>query len=113
MAKVCDACGTKYKHDDGETTLRVSPPSMSHEMLMARVDRGLPYAPPMPSLDVDLCIQCTSKVLAILGMPTEICELPQLPPAPPPPSEPSNAGALTDDDLRKLGLLDPGVNGGS
>ena len=106
---VCDVCGTKFGHDDGHANLRVTPPRPNFKLFQALATAGLPYESPEP-LALDLCVECTKKVLATLGLPTEGCELPQLPTVEDPRADPAEkplAGALTLDELRKLGLDPP------
>ena len=109
MGMICDACGTKYARDDGQSTLNVSPPRVDFKLIQALTEAGQTYEHP-EHLHLDLCVACTSKVLSHLGLSTEICTLPQLPPAPSEPAPP-NAGALTKEDLRQLGLVEPSTNG--
>ncbi len=106
MAMVCDACGTKYSREGGQSRLHVTPPSIDFKMIEAFVNAGLP-PPDRPSfVEHDLCLQCTSKALTHLGLPTNICEIPKLPVEPA--SGAGNTGALTDEDLRALGI-DPSL----
>jgi hypothetical protein len=73
-------------------------------MLQAFIAAGLPVPSPREHEALDLCIGCTAKVLAHLGLPTDVCELPQVPGPPPDPSKEPPAGALTPEDLKTLGL---------
>jgi hypothetical protein len=102
MAMVCDACGTKYSRESGESRLHVTPPSIDFRTIEAFVNAGLPAPDRISFVQHDLCLQCTSKALAHLGLPTNVCEVPTLPTPPAP--EGGNTGALTDEDLRSLGL---------
>lgn len=97
---LCDACGTKYALDDGSSGLRVTPPSASFDVFRAYAAVSRLYES-REALILDLCRACTVKVLAHLGLSTDVCELPQLPTveAPDPPS-----GALSEKDLKDLGL---------
>ena len=112
MGMVCDACGEKYKqHESGHATLHVSPPRPDFKLYQTFAAAGISYETREP-LALDLCSACTKKALATLGLSTEIMELPQLPEVPKPDDEEAdrpNTGALTEDDLRKLGLLEPAV----
>jgi hypothetical protein len=134
MGMICDACGTKFGRDDGQSTLNVSPPRPDFKLFQALATTGQLYEHRDP-LHLDLCLSCTSKVLSHLGLSTEICTLPEMPAAPsdgggtipafsvmtpddlerlgidqrpylarPEPAEPPLAGALTLDDLRELGI---------
>ena len=58
------------------------------------------------SLTLDLCRTCVRKALAHLGLSTDVCELPEPVPQIGDPERPSS-GALTEEDLRQLGLADP------
>src|SRR5438046_1078494 len=109
MAMVCDVYGTKFARDtSGHATLHVSPPRPDFKLISALVIAGKPYETP-DHLALDLCLGCTAKTLAHLGLPTDICELPEMPAVPsampidgdgsPP------AGALTLDDLKQLGIV--------
>lgn len=102
MATVCDACGTKFGRDEGHASLHVAPPRPDLKLFRALAEAGQSYDPPEP-LALDLCLSCTSKVLTQLGLPTEVCDLPQ---APTPEVGPPPAGALTEEDLRELGIAD-------
>jgi len=109
MGMICDACGTKFGHDNGQSTLNVSPPRIDFKMIQALTEAGQIYEH-REHLHLDLCLSCTSKVLSHLGLSTEICTLPQLPPASTE-AAPPNTGALTEEDLRQLGLTDPSTSG--
>jgi hypothetical protein len=106
MAMVCDACGTKFSRDNGQSSLHVTPPRVDFRMIEALARAGLPPYEQPDFMQLDLCIQCTSKALTHLGLPTKICELPVLPTEAA--ESDGNAGALTADDLRQLGL-DPNM----
>jgi hypothetical protein len=106
MGMICDACGTKFARDDGQSTLNVSPPRIDFKLIQALTEAGQSYEH-REHLHLDLCLSCTAKVLSHLSLSTEICELPQLPTAP---SDPAS-GALTEEDLRQLGLTEPGTSG--
>lgn len=71
-------------------------------MIEAFVSAGLPTPEQPPFLDHDLCMRCTAKALAHLGLPIKICEVPTLPAVAAP--KDGNTGALTEEDLRALGL---------
>jgi hypothetical protein len=134
MGMICDACGTKFARDDGQSTLNVSPPRPDFKLFQALATIGQTYDHRDP-LHLDLCLQCTSKALSHLGLSTEICTLPEMPTAPsggsamipafsvmtpedldrlgidqseflarPGRTDPPLAGALTIDDLRELGI---------
>jgi hypothetical protein len=77
---------------------------MDFRMIEAFVTAGLPTPEQPAFLDHDLCLQCTTKALAHLGLPTTICELPTLPAELSPAPGDGNTGALTAEDLRALGL---------
>jgi len=102
MATVCDSCEAKYGRDAGSSSLNVSPPRPDFQALAAA---GRPYEYREP-LALDLCLACTRKALAQLGISTEICDLPELP-KPDEETDRPNIGALTDEDLRQLGLVEP------
>jgi len=108
MAMICDVCGEKYGHDDCQASLRVSPARPDFKLFQALAAAGRSYESPEP-LALDLCAVCAKKVLVTLGLPTEICTLPELP-APKTGEDEgsarSNAGALTESDLRQLGMTD-------
>lgn len=84
---VCDACGTKYATDSGSSHLLASPPRPDFKIYQAHAAVDRTYEPREP-LALDLGLTCTTKVLAHLGLPTEVCEPPQMPvdAAPDPPS---------------------------
>lgn len=104
---VCDACEEKYGRESGNASLHVSPPRPDFKLFQALAVAGKSYESHEP-LALDLCLACTRKTLAHLGLPTEVCDLPQLPTTDD--EEPaSSAGALTDEDLRQLGLVELGV----
>jgi hypothetical protein len=100
MAMICDACGTKYANDGGSAHLRVSPHRADFKVYQAHAVAGQTYEPLEP-LTLDLCLACASKALAHLGLPTAVCEPPRLPPTD---EAPELGGALTDEDLKNLGL---------
>jgi hypothetical protein len=108
---ICDACGEKYKqHESGHATLHVSPPRPDFKLFQALAAAGQSFEAKEPQT-LDLCATCTSKTLAHLGLSTEIMELPQLPETAKVDDgdkdpERSNTGALTQEDLRTLGLLE-------
>ena len=104
MALVCDACGEKYGHDSVNASLRVSPFRPDFKLFQALAAAGRPYESQEP-LAVDLCIACTKKTLAHLGLPTAICELPQLPDTDEKTESPLT-GQLSEEELRKLGMTD-------
>jgi hypothetical protein len=107
MGMVCDACGDKYKqHESGHATVHVSPPRPDFKALIAA---GLPCETREP-LALDLCAACTTKTLAALGLSTEIMELPEVPKAGDEETDRPNASALTQEELRTLGLLEPGTS---
>lgn len=112
MAMVCDACGAKFARDgnDGCSTLAVTPPRLDFKSIQALISVGK-YVDPHDRATHDLCLGCTVKALAYLGLPTDICELPELPVETPRDGagQDSPAGALTPDDLRALGI-EPSVD---
>jgi hypothetical protein len=113
MAMICDACGAKYGRDDGNATLHTTPPRPDFKLFQAFTAAGQPYVHREP-LTLDLCLACTKKALAHLGLPTDSCELPELPKT----SEGGEGspmlteeelrqrGALTEEDLRQLGMTE-------
>lgn len=103
MATICDACGTKFGRDDGHANLHVSPPRPDLKLFRELAATGQSYDPPDP-LALDLCLSCTSKALAHLGLPTQVCDLPKIQTAD---AEPPPTGALTEADLRELGITPP------
>lgn len=108
MASICDSCGEKFTRDSGSAHLRVSPPRVSFKLLQALVTAGRAHESHDP-LELDLCLACTRTTLTHLKQPTDVCDLPEVPPSilmTDPPDGP-NIGALTDEDLRQLGLVDP------
>jgi hypothetical protein len=109
MGMVCDVCETKFGHDACHANLRVTPPRPDFKLFQALAAAGQPYESAEP-LALDLCVECTKKVLLTLGLPIDGCELPQLPEPPKADkvdAEPApNAGALTEEELRKLGMTD-------
>jgi len=109
MATICDACGEKFGRDAGHSTLHVSPPRPDMKLFQALVTAGRSFTSHDP-LALDLCLACTAKTLARLGLPTDVCELPAMPTTPTPDEDPDRppAGALTEEDLRQLGLVDQG-----
>lgn len=102
---VCDACGEKYGRDEGSANLHVSPPRPDAKHFEALVIAGQSYRI-RESLTLDLCRTCVRKALAHLGLSTDVCELPEPVPQIGDPERPSS-GALTEEDLRQLGLADP------
>jgi hypothetical protein len=106
MAMVCDACGEKYGRDsvNASSHLHVSPPRPDFKLYQALTAAGQSYESREP-LTLDLCLSCTRKVLTQIGLSTEICDLPELPKTNEETGRP-NAGALTDEDLRQLGLVE-------
>ena len=111
MAMVCDACGTKFARDGsgGHSTLAVTPPRFDSKMIQSLVSAGA-FVEPREHATYDLCLGCTVKALAHLGLPTESCELPEVPSSLVSPPETPPAGALSADDLRTLGLAPDGVD---
>lgn len=104
MAMLCDACGTKFARDEGNSNLSVSPPRIDFKTIQALMNVGKSFEP-REHVTHDLCLACTRKALAFLELPTDVCELPELPA--PPPTEPSErplAGALTPEELKALGI---------
>ena len=81
MATICDACGEKFGRDAGHSTLDVAPPRPDLKLFQALVTAGRPFAPGS-TLALDLCLACTARTLAHLGLPTDVCELPELPAMP-------------------------------
>lgn len=104
MAMVCDACSSKFGREDGQSTLNVRPPHIAYKMVQAFITAGLPVPSPRGHEEFDLCLGCTAKALAHLGLQTDVCEVPQLPEPPPEPSKEPYAGALSLEDLKTLGL---------
>ena len=110
---ICDACGEKYGRDEGSATIHTSPPRTDFKLFQALAAAGQPYAP-QEALTLDLCLACTKKVLAHLGLPTDSCELPELPKTgeggegsrPPTEEELRQRGALTEEDLRQFGMTE-------
>lgn len=96
MAMLCDACGAKFDRDGGQAILRVTPVPPDFKLIGTP---GYVYEHRTP-VELDLCLGCTAKILAHLGLPTDACAPPPLPPEP---LNPPNAGALSEDDLRVLG----------
>ena len=99
MAMICDACATKYATDGGGGHLNVSPPRTDFKIYQAYAEAGRSCVPREP-LALDLCLACTAKMLAHLGLSTEVCEPPQMPTA----EVTVLDGALTEKDLKDLGL---------
>lgn len=104
MSMVCDACGTKFGRNDGLSTLNVSPPLPDYRVFQEFAAIGQLPTHHDP-LRLDLCLTCTARVLEHLGLSTAICAPPQMPPTPADPAQPPT-GALTEDDLRQLGLTE-------
>ena len=112
MGMICDACGAKYGRDDGNATLHTTPPRPDFKLFQAFTAAGQPYVHQEP-LTLDLCLACTKKALAHLGLPTDSCELPELPKPPKvgegqplTEEELRQRGALGEEDLRKLGMTE-------
>jgi len=101
MATICDACGAKYApFDDGGGSLKIAPTPLSPKMIEALVEAGKPIEH-RSRVEHDLCLGCTAKALAHLGLPTDVCTPPEIPTANAPASM---AGALTPEELVALGL---------
>jgi len=106
MAMICDACGKKFGSDgvEGCATMRITPPRPDFRMILALASVGQRVEPRDPASH-DLCLGCTAKALVHLGLPADVCALP--PPVPNAPADeppPEPLGALTDDELRELGI---------
>jgi hypothetical protein len=106
MAMVCDACGTKFvQNNSGHSTLNVTPPRIDFKMIQALMNAGKPFEH-CEHASHDICLACTRKVLGLLGLPTDVCELPEMPTetTTADPSEKPLAGALTPAELKALGI---------
>lgn len=105
MALVCDVCATKFGHSDCRANLNVSPTQPNLKIFQALAAAGRSWEPVEP-LALDLCVECTKKVLGILGLSAAVCESPAVPEPTPNDEAPErpNIGALTAEDLRQLGL---------
>ncbi len=110
MATICDGCKTKIHFDDGSGggMLSVRHQQPHGDYFRRAITAGISPISPHGASDLDLCETCTEKVLVLLGFPTEtLIKIPPIPGEEEPDPDQPLAGALTDDELRELGLPVP------
>lgn len=95
MSTVCDSCKQLVNEENGHARVSIFDPSPDFSAAVI----SLPRRPPT----IDLCATCLLKLITSLGLPpdTFIPRPPRIEPA-----EPRPVGALTEEDLVKLGLKD-------
>lgn len=98
MSTMCDSCKQPMQPDDGCARIMITDPSPDYSSVSVE---NLPTFRRPPALDV--CAACLLKLVTALSLPPDTFT-----PRPPrvEPAVPTPAGALTEEDLIKLGLKD-------
>jgi hypothetical protein len=98
MSTVCDSCKQTLRQDDGCARIMITDPAPDFQNITAG---SLPTFRRPP--EIDLCAVCLLKLIAALDLPPNTFT-----PRPPraEPTEHVPVGALTEEDLVRLGLKD-------
>lgn len=99
MSTICDSCKQGLREDDGCARIMITNPSVDYATLSPE-DLHTLHRRSLTST-LDLCATCLMKMIASLSLPPDTFT-PRPPRAEPADSTP--VGALTEEDLVKLGL---------
>jgi hypothetical protein len=95
MSTVCDSCKQTLLQEEGCARIIISDPAPDFQDISVKA--GSTYRRPP---QIDLCANCLTKLIAALNLPPDTFT-----PRPPPHAESLPCtGALTDEDLVRLGL---------
>jgi hypothetical protein len=93
MSMMCDSCKQIVNEENGHARISISDPSPDFSAAVI----SMPRRPPT----IDLCATCLLKLIASLALPPDTFT-PRAPRVEP--TEPTPMGALTQEDLVRLGL---------
>lgn len=96
MSTRCDSCNTKIERRQGYASIMISPSHREIDFTAAVIPP--PSIADYESSNLDVCAACIPKFVAALGLPADTF----VPNTPPPAS-----GALSERELRELGLDPP------